>query len=137
MTQRMMPLSANPNVLRFAVVITDGHVTGEPCNKVKPVAEKAREHMKIFVIAASKNVEENVLTDIASTPASVYRRDYKVVDLSQGRATIHTETIDHIIKTMVTHKDSNTETQEKPDTQPMPLLLTHCSFCLHRNIWRT
>uniref|UniRef100_A0AAQ4QH37 Collagen alpha-2(VI) chain n=1 Tax=Gasterosteus aculeatus aculeatus TaxID=481459 RepID=A0AAQ4QH37_GASAC len=125
MTQRMMPLSANPNVLRFAVVITDGHVTGEPCNKVKPVAEKAREHMKIFVIAASKNVEENVLTDIASTPASVYRRDYKVVDLSQGRATIHTETIDHIIKTMVTHKDSNTETQEKPDTQPMPLLLTH------------
>nr|XP_040027188.1 collagen alpha-2(VI) chain isoform X1 [Gasterosteus aculeatus aculeatus] len=100
MTQRMMPLSANPNVLRFAVVITDGHVTGEPCNKVKPVAEKAREHMKIFVIAASKNVEENVLTDIASTPASVYRRDYKVVDLSQGRATIHTETIDHIIKTM-------------------------------------
>ncbi|KAM8850722.1 collagen alpha-2(VI) chain isoform 2-T2 [Spinachia spinachia] len=100
MTQRMMPQSSNPNILRFAVVITDGHVTGEPCSEVKAVAQKAHEHIKIFVIAASKNVEENMLTDIASAPASVYRRDYKVVDLSQGRATIHTKTIDHIIKTM-------------------------------------
>ncbi|KAL6104664.1 col6a2 [Pungitius sinensis] len=100
MTENMVSSGANPKALRFAVVITDGHVTGEPCNGVKPVADKAHEQIKMFVVAASKNVEEHMLMEIASNPASVYRRDYKVVDLSQGRATIHTETIDHIIESM-------------------------------------
>lgn len=101
MTQEMLRHTTEPKALRFAVVITDGHVTGNPCGGIKVAAEKARdEGIRIFVVAASRNVEETGLKEIANSPAAVYRRDYMAVDLSQGRALIHTETIDRIIKTM-------------------------------------
>uniref|UniRef100_A0A3B4BAQ7 VWFA domain-containing protein n=1 Tax=Periophthalmus magnuspinnatus TaxID=409849 RepID=A0A3B4BAQ7_9GOBI len=101
MTQEMVRSPTYPKSLRFAVVITDGHVTGNPCGGIKVAAEKARdEGIRIFVVAASKNVDENGLKEIANSPAAVYRRDFMAVDLSQGRAIIHTETMDRIIKTM-------------------------------------
>uniref|UniRef100_A0A3B4B795 VWFA domain-containing protein n=1 Tax=Periophthalmus magnuspinnatus TaxID=409849 RepID=A0A3B4B795_9GOBI len=95
MTQEMVRSPTYPKSLRFAVVITDGHVTGNPCGGIKVAAEKARdEGIRIFVVAASKNVDENGLKEIANSPAAVYRRDFMAVDLSQGRAIIHTETMD-------------------------------------------
>lgn len=95
MTYEMMRSQSRPKVLRFAVVITDGHVTGNPCGGIKVAAEKARdEGIRMFVVAASKNVEETGLREIANSPATVYRRDFMAVDLSQGRAIIHKETIE-------------------------------------------
>lgn len=114
MTQEMLRSPSYPKALRFAVVITDGHVTGNPCGGIKVAAERARdEGIRMFVVAASKNVEETGLREIANSPATVYRRDFMAVDLSQGRAIIHTDTIDRIIKTMVTcehtHPQRHTE----------------------------
>ncbi|XP_076601971.1 collagen alpha-2(VI) chain [Chaetodon auriga] len=101
MTQEMLRSPSYPKALRFAVVITDGHVTGNPCGGIKVAAERARdEGIRMFVVAASKNVEETGLREIANSPATVYRQEFMAVDLSQGRAIIHTDTIDRIIKTM-------------------------------------
>lgn len=112
MTQNMLHSASGSKVHRFAVVITDGHVTGNPCGGIKVAAEKARdEGIRIFVVAASNNVDETGLREIANSPATVYRRDFMAVDLSQGRADIHTETIDRIVSTMVTHKDRETHRQ--------------------------
>lgn len=104
MTQEMMRAPSSPKALRFSVVITDGHVTGNPCGGIKVAAEAARDKgIKLFVVAASRNVDETGLREIANSPATVYRREFMAVDLSSGRAVIDTETIDRIIKTMVTH----------------------------------
>ncbi|KAM4551327.1 collagen alpha-2(VI) chain [Odontesthes bonariensis] len=101
-TSEEMQLSASVSkVLRFAVVITDGHVTANPCGGIKMTAEEARDKgIRIFVVAASTNIEKTGLMDIASSPASVFRDNFMAVDLSQGRATIHTLTMDRIIKSM-------------------------------------
>lgn len=106
MTERIMSSSTDPPARKFAVIITDGHVTGNPCGGIKVAAEEAREKgIRVFVVAAaSKNIEETALREIANTPATVYRREFMAVDLSQGRADINISTAEHIIKTMVTHK---------------------------------
>ncbi|XP_039999461.1 collagen alpha-2(VI) chain [Xiphias gladius] len=101
MTQKMLQSPSLLKALRFAVVITDGHVTGNPCGGIKVAAERARdEGIRIFSVAATKNVDETGLREIANSPVTVYRRDFIAVDLSKGRANIHTDTIDRIIKTM-------------------------------------
>ncbi|XP_056148726.1 collagen alpha-2(VI) chain isoform X2 [Lampris incognitus] len=121
MTQEMLHAPSDPKALRFAVVITDGHVTGNPCGGIKVAAEKARdEGIKMFVVAASRNVDETGLREIANSPSTVFRRDYMAVDLSQGKAVIQTDTIDRIIKTMAhtayveCYKVSCLETQGPP-----------------------
>lgn len=102
MTQEMLRSPTSPKALRFAVVITDGHVTGNPCGGIKVAAERARdEGIKIFAVAASNNIEETGLREIANSPAMVFRRDFMAVDLSQGKAIIQTDTIDRIVNTMV------------------------------------
>ncbi|XP_028448393.1 collagen alpha-2(VI) chain isoform X1 [Perca flavescens] len=103
MTEKMLrfPSTTDPSLVRFAVVITDGHVTANPCGGIKMAAERAREKdIHMFVVAASRNIEETGLREIANSPASVYRRDFMAVDLSQGRAIIHEDTINRIIDTM-------------------------------------
>lgn len=114
--------SPNPKALRFAVVITDGHVTGRPCGDIKEAAELVREKdIHIFSVAASDNIEENALKEIASSPVSLYRDDFKAVNFSQGRVSIHKPTIDRIIKAMVrTHTHTNTHKH----TQSLTLQLT-------------
>lgn len=112
MTQKMLR-SPQPKALQFAVVITDGHVTGNPCGGIKVAAERARdEGIQIFAVAASSSlsspIEDTGLVEIANSPASVYRQEFKAVDLSQGRASIDIPTIDRIIKTMVMHKHIET-----------------------------
>lgn len=133
MTHEMLRSPTYPRALRFAVVITDGHVTGSPCGGIKVAAEKARdEGIRIFVVAASKNVDENGLKEIANSPATVYRREFMAVDFSQGRAQIHTETIDRIIKTMVLYEHISNNINYYFDA-----LLTLCLICFFRNIWPT
>uniref|UniRef100_A0A674PNE4 Collagen alpha-2(VI) chain n=1 Tax=Takifugu rubripes TaxID=31033 RepID=A0A674PNE4_TAKRU len=105
MTQEMLRSPSDPKALRFAVVITDGHVTGNPCGGIKVSAERARdEGIHIFAVAASKNIDEMGMREIANSPGMVFRRDFMAVDLSEGKPIIHTKTIDRIIKTMVMHK---------------------------------
>lgn len=113
MTQEMLRSPSYPKALRFAVVITDGHVTGNPCGGIKVAAERARdEGIRMFVVAASRNIDETGLREIANSPTTVYRRDFMAVDLSQGRAIIRTKDIDRIIKTMVTHKHTHRDIRE-------------------------
>ena len=103
MTAEMKRVPSDPRALRFAIVITDGHVTGNPCGGIKVTAERARdEGIRMFVVAASQNVDETGLKEIANAPAAVYRSDFMAVDLSQGRPLIHDKTINRIIDTMVT-----------------------------------
>uniref|UniRef100_A0AAZ3RAR4 Collagen alpha-2(VI) chain n=1 Tax=Oncorhynchus tshawytscha TaxID=74940 RepID=A0AAZ3RAR4_ONCTS len=101
MTQEMTRSPSDPRALRFAVIITDGHVTGNPCGGVKVTAERARdEGIRMFVVAATKNVDETGLREIANSPANIYRKDFLAVDLSGNRPVIQLDTIDRIIKTM-------------------------------------
>lgn len=98
MTSIMSSQRSN-NTVQFAVVITDGHVTGNPCNGIKAAAERAKDHkIQLFSVAATKNVEENGMREIASSPVELYRDRYVAVT-SEGR--IATEVSDTIIKRMV------------------------------------
>lgn len=102
MYEEMDQFPSSPSALRFAVVITDGHVTGSPCRGLKVAAEEARDKgIRIFAVAASSNIDETGLREIASSPATVYRDKFMAVDLSFGART-HEPTINRIIKTMVT-----------------------------------
>lgn len=99
---RSSDLASTAKVQRFAVVITDGHVTGNPCGGIKVAAERARDKgIKIFSIASSNSLEELGLREIANSPVGVYRSNYMAVDLSKGRPEILTEHIDRIYNTMV------------------------------------
>lgn len=101
MIKNIDPASKGKNP-RFAVVITDGHVTGNPCGGIKVAAERARDKgIKIFSIASSNSLEELGLREIANTPVGVYRSDYMAVDLSKGRPELLTDHIDRIYNAMV------------------------------------
>ncbi|KAG7251718.1 hypothetical protein CRUP_004663 [Coryphaenoides rupestris] len=102
MTAEMLRAPSDPRAMRFAVVITDGHVTGSPCGGIKVTSERARDKdIRIFVVAASKNLDETGLQEIANAPAAVYRRDFTAVVLEPGRLPIiHMQTIERIIETM-------------------------------------
>uniref|UniRef100_A0A671R959 Collagen alpha-2(VI) chain n=1 Tax=Sinocyclocheilus anshuiensis TaxID=1608454 RepID=A0A671R959_9TELE len=101
MTQQLVRSPSKPNAKRFAVVITDGHVTGNPCGGIKVAAERARDKfIKIFSVASSRNLEETGLREIANSPAGVYRNKYMAVDLAGVRPLIVQSTIDRIYDTM-------------------------------------
>ncbi|KAL0967025.1 hypothetical protein UPYG_G00303620 [Umbra pygmaea] len=101
MTQEMTRLVSDHRPLRFAVVITDGHETGKPCGGVKMMAERARdEGIRMFAVAATRNVDEMGLREIANSPTTVFRNDFLAVDLTGNRAVIQEATIDRIIQTM-------------------------------------
>ncbi|XP_017554960.1 collagen alpha-2(VI) chain isoform X1 [Pygocentrus nattereri] len=102
MTKAMLSAPSKPNAKRFAVVITDGHVTGSPCGRIKVAAERARDELiKMFVVASSKNLDETALREIASSPAGVYRSNYMAVNLTGARPIILTSTIDRIYDAML------------------------------------
>ncbi|XP_073732282.1 collagen alpha-2(VI) chain isoform X2 [Misgurnus anguillicaudatus] len=103
MTNQLVSFPSNPHATRFSVVITDGHVTGNPCGGIKVAAERARDKsIKLFSIASSSNnLEKMGLEEIANSPAGLYRDKYIAVDLSRGRPHIMTETIDRIYDAML------------------------------------
>ncbi|TSW35243.1 Collagen alpha-2(VI) chain [Bagarius yarrelli] len=93
--------ASSAKTVQFAVVITDGHVTGNPCGGIKVAAERARDKgIKIFSIASSNSLEEIGLREIANSPAGVYRSNYMAVDLSKGSPALLTEHIDRIYNIM-------------------------------------
>uniref|UniRef100_A0A8C1UXC8 Collagen alpha-2(VI) chain n=1 Tax=Cyprinus carpio TaxID=7962 RepID=A0A8C1UXC8_CYPCA len=101
MTKKMLDTASSSNAKRFAVVITDGHVTGNPCGGIKVAAEQARDNLiKIFAVASSRNLEEAGLREIANSPAGVYRNNYMAVDLTGLGPVIVHSTIDRIYDTM-------------------------------------
>nr|XP_046260201.1 collagen alpha-2(VI) chain-like isoform X2 [Scatophagus argus] len=101
MTYQMTHHFSGTKAVLFAVVITDGHVTGSPCGGIKAMAERAREQeINIFSVAASRSIDEIGMREIASSPAELYRDDYIAVDIVDGRPRIKTDSIDRIIKAM-------------------------------------
>uniref|UniRef100_A0A8C5ZJE3 Collagen type VI alpha 2 chain n=1 Tax=Marmota marmota marmota TaxID=9994 RepID=A0A8C5ZJE3_MARMA len=87
-------------VVNFAVVITDGHVTGSPCGGIKLQAERAREEgIRLFAVAPNRNLNEQGLRDIASAPHELYRNNYAT--MRPESTEIDQDTINRIIKVMV------------------------------------
>uniref|UniRef100_A0A8C5Y989 Collagen type VI alpha 2 chain n=1 Tax=Microcebus murinus TaxID=30608 RepID=A0A8C5Y989_MICMU len=85
--------------VHFAVVITDGHVTGSPCGGVKLQAERAREEgIRLFAVAPNRNAKEQGLRDIASAPLELYRSDYAT--MRPGSTDIDQDTINRIVRVM-------------------------------------
>lgn len=67
------------------------------------MAEKAREQgIHIFSVAASRTIDELGMRELANSPSELYRDDYLAVEIVDGRSKIKTESIDRIIKAMVT-----------------------------------
>uniref|UniRef100_A0A3B4Z8R7 VWFA domain-containing protein n=1 Tax=Stegastes partitus TaxID=144197 RepID=A0A3B4Z8R7_9TELE len=102
MTYQMSQNYTGKKPIPFSVVITDGHVTGNPCGGIKTMAEKAREQgIHIFSVAASRVIDDLGMREIASSPTELFRDNYVVVELIDNRLHISTATIDRIIKAMV------------------------------------
>uniref|UniRef100_A0A8C5QGG5 Collagen alpha-2(VI) chain n=1 Tax=Leptobrachium leishanense TaxID=445787 RepID=A0A8C5QGG5_9ANUR len=90
----------NDKVANFAIVITDGHVTGNPCGGVKHQADRARDHgIKLFAVAPSHNVYESGLREIANLPHELFRNSYSVTTAAD-QTEIDEKTIDKIIQVM-------------------------------------
>uniref|UniRef100_A0A663MA71 Collagen alpha-2(VI) chain n=1 Tax=Athene cunicularia TaxID=194338 RepID=A0A663MA71_ATHCN len=86
--------------VNFAIVITDGHVTGSPCGGMKVQAERARDMgIKLFAVAPSENVYEQGLREIANLPHELYRNNYAITQ--KDTLDIDVNTIDRIIQAMV------------------------------------
>uniref|UniRef100_A0A8C5HZ03 VWFA domain-containing protein n=1 Tax=Gouania willdenowi TaxID=441366 RepID=A0A8C5HZ03_GOUWI len=86
MTKEMLSSPSYQSSLKFAVIITDGHVTGSPCGGIKVAAEEARDKgIQMFVVASSQNIEETGLREIANSPVTVFRREFKAVNLQQAQ----------------------------------------------------
>ncbi|XP_053554875.1 collagen alpha-2(VI) chain isoform X2 [Bombina bombina] len=86
--------------INFAVVITDGHVTGNPCGGMKTQAERAREAgIKLFSVAASHDVYESGLREIANLPHELFRNSYSVTR-KDDQTEIDLKTIDKIVQVM-------------------------------------
>uniref|UniRef100_A0A3Q0QXB3 VWFA domain-containing protein n=1 Tax=Amphilophus citrinellus TaxID=61819 RepID=A0A3Q0QXB3_AMPCI len=101
MTHHMTQHYAETKAVLFSVVITDGHVTGNPCSGIKMMAEKARDRgIQIFSVAASRMIDEFGMREIASSPYELFRNDYVVVEIVDGKPRMSIESIDRIIKAM-------------------------------------
>uniref|UniRef100_A0A8C3AJ06 Collagen alpha-2(VI) chain n=1 Tax=Cyclopterus lumpus TaxID=8103 RepID=A0A8C3AJ06_CYCLU len=101
MTHHMTHHFSGTKAVLFSVVITDGHVTADPCGGIKAMAERARDKgIHIFSVAASRSIDELGMREIASSLPGVYRDDYIVVDIVEGKPEIKTDSIDRIIKIM-------------------------------------
>ncbi|OWK50575.1 Collagen alpha-2(VI) chain [Lonchura striata] len=97
MTQQIQTQMANG--VNFAVVITDGHVTGSPCGGMKMQAERARDMgIKLFAVAPSEKVYEQGLREIANLPHELYRNNYAITQ--RDTLEIDVNTIDRIIQAM-------------------------------------
>lgn len=93
-------LSKAAQGVNYAVVITDGHVTGSPCGGMKQEAERARDAgIKLFAVAPSQNVHESGLREIANSPHELYRNSYATT--KKDAIEVDTDTIDRIIQVMV------------------------------------
>ncbi|XP_061579646.1 collagen alpha-2(VI) chain-like isoform X2 [Cololabis saira] len=101
MTHQMIHHFTEPQSVLFSVVITDGHVTGNPCSGIKVAADRARQQgIHIFSVAASRTVDEFGMREIASAPTELYRDNYIVMEVIDGKARLSIKSIETIIKAM-------------------------------------
>ncbi|KAM9850758.1 collagen alpha-2(VI) chain-like isoform 2-T2 [Aulostomus maculatus] len=101
MTYQMTHHYSGTKAVFFSVVITDGHVTGNPCGGIKMMSDRAQEQgIHIFSVAATRMIDKIGMSEVASPPAEVYRDDYIAVEIVDGRPRIQTKSIDRIIKIM-------------------------------------
>lgn len=98
MTEQILTKAAQG--VNYAIVITDGHVTGSPCGGMKMQAERARDAgIKLFAVAPSQNVYETGLREIANSPHELYRNSYATTQ--KDAIEVDTDTINRIIQVMV------------------------------------
>lgn len=105
MTSNIIQQSKNDTAIRFAVVITDGHVTGSHCGGVQAMAEKARDlGIRVFAVATDDiEVEvdprfEQTLRMIANFPHELYRNNYTAASAIDVNRPIRS--IDRIVHAM-------------------------------------
>ncbi|KAJ8394662.1 hypothetical protein AAFF_G00044650 [Aldrovandia affinis] len=116
MTEQVRRAPAGRPRLQFAVVLTDGHVTGSPCGGVQQAAEAAKAAgIKIFVVAIDKDTVESELRQIASSPVELYRKDYVAFPRAK-----RDEAIRLIIDAMVKEGESVCQKQVCIHTLGMP-----------------
>ncbi|XP_039593339.1 collagen alpha-2(VI) chain-like [Polypterus senegalus] len=98
MTEQVKMAASDRPPLQFAVVVTDGHITGSPCGGVQQAAENAKAAgIKVFSVATGfENMEEELL-QVASTPVELYRKNYTAHPSGNRQFTIN-RIIDIIIK---------------------------------------
>uniref|UniRef100_A0A3P9JXB2 VWFA domain-containing protein n=1 Tax=Oryzias latipes TaxID=8090 RepID=A0A3P9JXB2_ORYLA len=76
MTYQMTHYLAKKDAVLFAVIITDGHVTGSPCGGIKMMADKARDQgIHVFSVAASRNIDEIGMREIAGSPTELIQHN--------------------------------------------------------------
>ncbi|XP_032819453.1 collagen alpha-2(VI) chain [Petromyzon marinus] len=110
MTEKIM-LSQPRAQSNFAVFITDGHVTGQPCGGISEAAEQAKEKgISIFSVASSVKLYKYNMNILASTPLSAFRNEYfasRDQDLDTDSKDLHDtfilrdKTINLIIENMI------------------------------------
>eukprot|EP00062_Callorhinchus_milii_P014680 gi/632964125/ref/XP_007898246.1/ PREDICTED: collagen alpha-2(VI) chain isoform X1 [Callorhinchus milii] len=106
MTANVLQHMGQDTRMNFAVVITDGHVTGSPCGGMQLMAERARDAgIHVFSISTDDNKYEQGLKTIANLPHELYRNDYKASSLADPSKP--EQTIDRIIKVMQTKAFNN------------------------------
>ncbi|XP_067892228.1 collagen alpha-2(VI) chain isoform X2 [Heterodontus francisci] len=107
MTDNIKQQSRHDSRIHFAIVITDGHVTGNPCGGMQLMAERARDAgIKVFAVSADdlRNEQdlryEQGLKTIANFPHELYRNHYAATSAVDN--VLPTTTIDRIIQVMKT-----------------------------------
>ncbi|XP_070588405.1 collagen alpha-2(VI) chain isoform X2 [Erythrolamprus reginae] len=99
LSKMMEEMPLNLQGTNYAIVITDGHVTGNPCGGMKHQADRARDAgIKLFAVAPSQKIYEHGLQEIASLPHELFRNNYAT--LKKGSVDEDTETMDKIIQVM-------------------------------------
>ncbi|XP_043549268.1 collagen alpha-2(VI) chain isoform X1 [Chiloscyllium plagiosum] len=106
MTKNIQQQSRSESRNRFAIVITDGHVTGSRCGGIQRNAEKARDAgIKVFAVSTddlkhsqSEQYEQGLRT-IANFPHELYRNSYTATSTNRAEPA---RAIDRIIKVMKT-----------------------------------
>ncbi|XP_041758486.1 collagen alpha-2(VI) chain isoform X2 [Coregonus clupeaformis] len=89
MTEQVRLAARGKPRLQYAVVLTDGHITGSPCGGVSQAAEAAKAAgIKIFVVATNEETMESELKQIVSSPVELYRKDYMAFPASNRQAAV-------------------------------------------------
>ncbi|GCB67260.1 collagen alpha-2(VI) chain isoform X1 [Scyliorhinus torazame] len=105
MTDNIKQQARHDTRIHFAIVITDGHVTGSPCGGIQAMAERARDAgIKVFAVSTDDLTNslqyEQGLKTIANFPHELYRNAYTATSAIDRALPI--TTMDRIIQVMKT-----------------------------------
>ncbi|XP_069010754.1 collagen alpha-2(VI) chain-like [Embiotoca jacksoni] len=101
MTRQITQHHSGTTAALFSVIITDGHVTGSPCQGMKTQADRARNQgIQIFSVAPSRRFNKEGMEELANSPPGVYFDDYIVVELEGNKPQLSNETMSRIKKAL-------------------------------------